>query len=205
MRTLFDLAECPITYRRTTVSTDSDGNKVTTVLEMDKHIDEAQAYTGVLQCPHCDFSTVSKAGFGMHIKKHANRQAASQGSLARAMSYLVHQSELDTLVAWQRWYDEEQAKSYTPAPTARLRNDGNVDRRGLNKGAKTRVARPASFKSKLAHYFTTGWEIGSIKGKESARGIHFGQFFVKYKSEKSYLYHELNEDQYGVLWYIIKS
>ena len=62
-------------------------------------------------------------------------------------------------------------------------------------------------KTRIAHYFTTGWEIGQIKGKEGkSSSDHFGEFYVKYKTETEYLYHELNEDQYGAskLWVLLK-
>lgn len=62
-------------------------------------------------------------------------------------------------------------------------------------------------KTRVAHYFSTGWEIGQIKGKEGkSTDVHFGQFYVKYKTEKDYLYHELNEYQYGAdkLWVLLK-
>lgn len=63
-------------------------------------------------------------------------------------------------------------------------------------------------KARLAHFFTTGWEIGWIKGREASQGEHFGQFFVKYKTERDYLYHDLNSADYGTsagkLWVLLK-
>ena len=63
-------------------------------------------------------------------------------------------------------------------------------------------------KTRLAHYFTTGWEIGRIKGRETARGEHLDQFFVKYKTERDYLYHDLDATEYGTSagkhWVLLK-
>ena len=62
----------------------------------------------------------------------------------------------------------------------------------------------------IAHMFTTGWEIGVIKGIEKDTGRHkakAGQYIVKYKTERYPIWHELNEAQYGAssVWVIIKQ
>ena len=51
----------------------------------------------------------------------------------------------------------------------------------------------------IAHTFTTGWEIGTVKGIEKDSVRHkskAGQYIVKYKTERYPIWHELNKAQY---------
>jgi hypothetical protein len=62
----------------------------------------------------------------------------------------------------------------------------------------------------IAHTFTTGWEIGMVKGIEKDSGRHkskAGQYIVKYKTERYPIWHELNKAQYGPdsVWVLIKK
>ena len=62
----------------------------------------------------------------------------------------------------------------------------------------------------IAHTFTTGWEIGIVKGIEKDSGRHkskAGQYIVKYNTERYPIWHELNKAQYGPdsVWVLIKN
>ena len=62
----------------------------------------------------------------------------------------------------------------------------------------------------IAHTFTTGWEIGIVKGIEKDSGRHkskAGQYIVKYTTERYPIWHELNKAQYGPasVWVLIKK
>jgi hypothetical protein len=65
----------------------------------------------------------------------------------------------------------------------------------------------------IAHTFTTGWEIGTVKGIEKDSGTtgrhksKAGQYIVKYKTERYPLWHELNTAQYGPnsVWVLIRK
>ncbi len=53
---------------------------------------------------------------------------------------------------------------------------------------------------KIAHMYTTSWEIGVIKGIEKDTDRHkakAGKYIAKYKTERYPIWHEPNEAQYG--------
>jgi hypothetical protein len=54
-----------------------------------------------------------------------------------------------------------------------------------------------AFGSKIAHTFTTGWEIGVLKGIEKRKKEHKGEYIVKYPSEQKPYWHNLSKGEYG--------
>ena len=55
-----------------------------------------------------------------------------------------------------------------------------------------------AFGSKIAHTFTTGWEIGVLKGIEKRKKEHKGEYTAKYPSEQKPYWHNLSKGEYGV-------
>ena len=49
----------------------------------------------------------------------------------------------------------------------------------------------------IAHTFSTGWEIGVLKGQETKNKGHKGEYIVKYTSEKTPYWHNLDPSEYG--------
>ena len=54
-----------------------------------------------------------------------------------------------------------------------------------------------AFGCKIAHTFTTGWEIGVLKGIEKRKKEHKGEYIVKYPSEQKPYWHNLSKGEYG--------
>lgn len=54
-----------------------------------------------------------------------------------------------------------------------------------------------AFGCKIAHTFTTGWEIGVLKGIENRKKEHKGEYIVKYPSEQKPYWHNLSKGEYG--------
>lgn len=103
--TLFGLPKCKVSYSKTMSSKNADGSVTKTVIQMDKHIDEPQdSFT--IQCPFCDFSTLSKAGYGSHIKKHSNRPRFSR-------ALVFHEYNRDKQRSLEMAYEDDQVKFYT--------------------------------------------------------------------------------------------
>ena len=55
-----------------------------------------------------------------------------------------------------------------------------------------------AFGSKIAHTFTTGWEIGALIGIEKRKKEHKGEYIVRYPSEQKPYWHNLSKGEYGV-------
>ena len=49
----------------------------------------------------------------------------------------------------------------------------------------------------IAHTFSTGWEIGVLKGEEKKNKGHKGEYIVQYPSEKRPYWHNLDLSEYG--------
>ena len=62
-----------------------------------------------------------------------------------------------------------------------------------------------AFGSRIAHTFTTGWEIGVLQGIEKGRNAHKGEYVVKYPSERKPYWHNLSKGEYGAdkYWVLI--
>ena len=64
-----------------------------------------------------------------------------------------------------------------------------------------------AFGSKIAHTFTTGLEIGVLKGIEKRKKEHKGEYIVKYPSEQKPYWHNLSKGEYGAdrYWVLLKK